>query len=73
MAHEAIFIPFFIGLGVPCLSVDSQFLPALQKQVQSLNVEDCREFAESLLAMSRVSDIEAYISKSPLTESLASS
>ncbi len=50
MAHETEFIPFLLGIGVPTLSVDPQFLPAIQEQILNLNMADARRHAESLLA-----------------------
>ncbi len=50
MAHETEFIPFLLGIGVPTLSVDPQFLPTIQEQILNMDLADARHYAERLLA-----------------------
>lgn len=49
MAHEKEFIPFLVGIGVPTLSVDPQFLPMVQDEISKLDMADARRHAERLL------------------------
>ncbi|MFH1982667.1 MAG: phosphoenolpyruvate--protein phosphotransferase [Pseudomonadota bacterium] len=50
MAHDIRFIPFFLGIGIRSLSVDPQFLPAVQKTIANLSLADARSRAHALLA-----------------------
>jgi len=49
MAHEQDYIPFLLGVGVRTLSVDPQFLPAVQKTILNLNMSKAESFALNML------------------------
>ncbi len=49
LAHEPLFIPFLIGIGMPTLSVDAHFLPRLQRQIRRLDMSTCRAHADAVL------------------------
>lgn len=61
MAHDARYVPFFIGLGVRTLSVEPIYLPRVQKAVNHFSLADARRYAELLLAQSSISRIEALL------------
>ncbi len=65
MAHDPDYIPFLIGVGIPTLSVDPKFLPRVQKTIQGIKMADCRIYAQSLLAQTRVKDAAAVLKTRP--------
>ena len=54
MAHEPVYIPFLLGVGVRILSVDPQFLPAVQKLIMNLKMSDAKDFAQNMLAQATI-------------------
>ncbi len=54
MAHEKDYIPFLLGVGVRILSVDPQFLPAVQQTISNLKMSDARDYAETMLAQTHI-------------------
>lgn len=54
MAHEKEYIPFLLGVGVRNLSVDPQFLPAVQQTIMDMDMADAREYAENMLAQTTI-------------------
>ncbi len=50
MAHEKEYIPFLLGVGIRTLSVDPQFLPAVQKTVMNISMAEAEEYAKKMLA-----------------------
>ena len=65
MAHEEEFIPFLLGIGVPTLSVDPQFLPTIQEQVLRLNMADARHHAGRLLAEDTLRGVRELMTARP--------
>ncbi len=49
MAHDPRYIPFFIGIGVRELSVDPNFLPAVQEAAERFTLSEAVNYALSLL------------------------
>jgi phosphotransferase system enzyme I (PtsP) len=49
MAHEKEYIPFLLGVGIRTLSVDPQFLPAVQQTIMSFDMADAQTFARAML------------------------
>jgi phosphotransferase system enzyme I (PtsP) len=58
VARQKDFVPFLIGIGIRRLSVDPQFLPALQSTIRAMSVTRAEEYARQLLAASTVAQIE---------------
>jgi phosphotransferase system enzyme I (PtsP) len=58
VAHQEDFVPFLIGIGLRRLSVDPQFLPALQSTISAMSVARAEAYARQLLAASTFSQIE---------------
>ncbi len=58
MAKELAFIPFFLGIGIRKLSVNQNFLFAVQKCIQRWTLADAQEYALSLLSENTVDSIE---------------
>ena len=57
-------IPFLLGIGVRTLSMDSMWIPKVQKLINELSIPESNEMAAALLKMSRISDIESYLRRS---------
>jgi phosphotransferase system enzyme I (PtsI) len=51
MAGEPVFTPLLLGLGVEKLSVGVGMVPRVKRAVQSLNLQECRVFAEEMLQL----------------------
>jgi phosphotransferase system enzyme I (PtsP) len=49
MAHESEYIPFLLGIGIRCLSVNAKDLPLVQKRISSLSMEEVINHANTLL------------------------
>jgi phosphotransferase system enzyme I (PtsP) len=58
MAHDARYVPFFVGVGVDSLSVDPNFLPVVQRAVTAVTLDQAKAYAGAMLSKTRVSDIE---------------
>ncbi|TYT73804.1 phosphoenolpyruvate--protein phosphotransferase [Desulfobotulus mexicanus] len=51
MGHESAFIPFLLGIGIRTLSLDPQFMPAVQQQIQKIDLQKAESHAAELLGM----------------------
>lgn len=58
MAHQKEFLPFLLGIGVRRLSVDPQFLPAVQKVIGGITIERSQSYAQRLLEASTLAEVE---------------
>ncbi len=58
VAHQKDFVPFLIGVGLRRLSVDPQFLPALQRTIRAMSVTKAEEYARQLLSAATVAQVE---------------
>ncbi|MCW7753145.1 phosphoenolpyruvate--protein phosphotransferase [Desulfobotulus sp. H1] len=61
MAHEPALIPFLLGVGIRTLSLDPQFMPAVQQQIQTMDLREAEEHARELLGMSSIASVASYI------------
>lgn len=61
MAHDAKYVPFFVGLGVDSLSVDPNFLPIVQRAVMAVTFEEAESYAQAILSKNRISEIQAVM------------
>ncbi len=61
MAHQTPYIPFLLGIGVRAFSVDPIYLLRTQQTILATSLPDAEAFAQSLLSMSRVRDIEEML------------
>ncbi len=61
MAHETVHIPFLLGIGIRSLSVDPQFLPAVQETIMTLNMTDARAHARTMLAQTTIKGAKAVM------------
>jgi phosphotransferase system enzyme I (PtsP) len=61
------YVPFFLGIGIRCLSVDPHYLPEVQQCVLGWTEEAAAAYAASLLAQNVISDIEKrLLDKAPV-------
>ncbi len=61
MAHDARYVPFFLGIGVRRLSIDPHFLPEIQQSVMRWSAEDSAAYAASLLKQSTIKAVESLL------------
>jgi phosphotransferase system enzyme I (PtsP) len=61
MAHQTPYIPFLLGIGIRAFSVDPIYLLRTQQTILATSLPDAEAFAQSLLSMSRISDIEKLL------------
>jgi phosphotransferase system enzyme I (PtsP) len=61
MAHQTPYIPFLLGIGLRAFSVDPIYLLRTQQTILATSLPDAEAFAQSLLSMSRVRDIEELL------------
>jgi len=66
MANKEIYIPFIIGAGVTCLSVDAMYIPRVKRTIRKTDISKATIFAENLLSLKRISDIEAALKEQDL-------
>ncbi len=61
MAHQPQYIPFLLGIGVRIFSVDPVYLLRTQQVIMATSLPEAQVLARSMLAQSRISDIEALL------------
>lgn len=64
-AHDSEFIPFLIGIGVRRLSVDPQFLPAVQQSIGTFSLSQAEEFAQALLSAKSLHQVDSVRQRWP--------
>jgi phosphotransferase system enzyme I (PtsP) len=57
LAHEPVFLPFLLGIGMHTLSVDPQFLPRIQQRIETMEISQCREHARRVLRETTVEGV----------------
>jgi len=68
MAHVPKYVPFLLGIGVRALSVDPAYLLRTQQTVNATTLAAAEALSQSMLACSRISEIEALLEGSIATE-----
>ncbi|MDA1044256.1 MAG: phosphoenolpyruvate--protein phosphotransferase [Verrucomicrobia bacterium] len=63
MAHNARFIPFFVGVGVTRLSLDASFVAEVQHVVEGFDVASAEAYAQALLECRSICETEAVIAQ----------
>ena len=63
MANLEMYIPFLLGIGITNLSVDAMYIPRVKKTINETNTADAKKFADHVLSLSRISEIEAAFEK----------
>ncbi|MFP4139424.1 MAG: phosphoenolpyruvate--protein phosphotransferase [Phycisphaerae bacterium] len=57
LAHEPIFLPFLLGVGMHTLSVDPQFLPRIQQRIETMEISQCCRHARAVLKETTVEGV----------------
>ena len=68
IASDSRMIPFLLGIGIRTLSMDSVWIPKVQKRINELSIAESKETAAALLKMSRIGEIEAFLQKGSAME-----
>lgn len=61
MAHDVRYVPFFLGIGIRQLSVDSHYLPEVQQCVAGWSREDASAYAAALLKENSIVEVEKLL------------
>lgn len=61
MAADRKMLPFLLGIGIRRFSVESRMIPTIHNVLNTLDTGACREFAERLLCLGRISEVEAAL------------
>ncbi len=56
MAHEEKYVPYFVGLGIRRLSLDSRYIPKIQKFIANIDLRDAKKMTENILSKNRISE-----------------
>jgi len=64
MAADLKMQPFLVGIGIRQFSVESRMIPVVQRALGGLDTKACKAWADKLLKMGRISDVEAAIKSS---------
>ena len=58
MAHQEIYIPFLIGIGIRTLSIAPRYMPQVQKAITKLSLSKCEKLVKDVLKKDTI--FEAY-------------
>ncbi len=61
MAHEEKYIPFLLGIGIRTLSLDSRYIPKVQKKIADLTIDECNNLANKILKKDTVAKVASYL------------
>lgn len=64
MASDEKMTPFLVGVGIHRLSMESSRIPPIQRCVESLNYDAARRFAEELLELGTLKEVERRLRES---------
>lgn len=59
MAHEPVYIPFLLGIGVRKLSLDARYLPKVQEAVMATGIAEAESFAHKVLSLDNISAVSS--------------
>jgi len=63
MAGDPKMLPFLLGIGIRKYSVDARRIPLIHRTLNDLDMRACRDFAENLLQVGRIDEIESLLSE----------
>ncbi len=61
MGRDPRYIPFLIGIGFRSLSLEPSQIASTQQLISRFSVDQCKAYADKLLAMKYIADIEKHI------------
>ena len=56
MVHNERYLDYLLGIGITRLSMDSRYIPKIQKAITLLNLAQAKKKTEKLLAQNRISE-----------------
>ncbi len=63
MGRNIQFIDFFIGIGITTFSIEPNFLPIVHNKISQIDSEKAEKYSATLLASSRIQDIESIMNR----------
>lgn len=66
MATDPKMLPFLLGIGLDCFSMDAMQIPGVQKMIEAWPYEKAKETAAAMLKISTIEDVAAYLETLPL-------
>jgi phosphotransferase system enzyme I (PtsP) len=61
MAADARMIPFLLGIGLRKFSMDPRTIPAIQKEIQAVDIKEAEELAAKVLEMGLISEVAEFL------------
>ena len=61
MAHEALYIPFFLGIGVKTLSIAPRYMAQVQNVVSKWTIGKSEELANLVLQQTTISGVSELL------------
>jgi phosphotransferase system, enzyme I, PtsP len=65
MAHQTLYTPFLLGIGIRTFSVDPIFLLRAQQAIAATSLKEAEALAQTMLSKSRISEIAALLPAQP--------
>jgi phosphoenolpyruvate-protein kinase (PTS system EI component) len=54
-------LPFLLGIGLKKFSIDIINAPSVQRQINSISLNEAGGIAQTMLGFGRISEVEAYL------------
>ena len=64
MAHQELYIPFLLGIGIRTLSIAPKFMPQVQKTITDLSIKEAEKQARRILKQDTIRDAYAVLHQS---------
>jgi phosphotransferase system enzyme I (PtsP) len=61
MAHDPLFVPFLLGIGIHTLSIDSQYLPRIKQTILNVEHRSAKALAEHILTLTHIDTIKTCL------------
>jgi len=61
IAADPYIIPFLLGIGIEKISVNPKQIPEVQKIIENVEIQECRDESEKLLAMGTLKEVNRYL------------
>lgn len=63
MAHDEKYLPYFLGIGVRKISIESRYLPKIRSAIAAINLTEAEAETKILLQQNRIGEISHLIHK----------
>ncbi|MFH1613502.1 MAG: phosphoenolpyruvate--protein phosphotransferase [Planctomycetota bacterium] len=57
MAHQVVYLPFLLGIGIRTFSLAPTFMPVIQKTISQIDINEAQAVARDVLTRNRISEI----------------